>query len=146
MYESWWGIDTLPNVNENEPDYSDYITGRDGVLEYWMSLGAAGFRLDVADELVERADEIIEANRKDMERGRANNMPEGLLDRLMLNVDRIDGIAPTAPTTPAANTTMTTVCATTMRIPWTTIRKLSTSWNMSRSGTTRIGANAMVFR
>ena len=51
VYESWWGIDTLPNVNENEPDYSDYITGRDGVLEYWMSLGAAGFRLDVADEL-----------------------------------------------------------------------------------------------
>ena len=51
VYEAWWGIDTLPNVNENEPDYTDYITGKDGVLEYWMSLGAAGFRLDVADEL-----------------------------------------------------------------------------------------------
>ncbi|MBP0967175.1 MAG: glycoside hydrolase family 13 protein, partial [Oscillospiraceae bacterium] len=51
VYESWWGIDTLPNVNENEPAYTDYICGRDGVLEYWMSLGAAGFRLDVADEL-----------------------------------------------------------------------------------------------
>ncbi len=50
-YESWWGIDTLPNVNENQPEYTDYICGRDGVLEYWMSLGAAGFRLDVADEL-----------------------------------------------------------------------------------------------
>ncbi len=50
-YESWWGIDTLPNVNENQPEYTDYICGRGGVLEYWMSLGAAGFRLDVADEL-----------------------------------------------------------------------------------------------
>ena len=51
VYESWWGIDTLPNVNENEPEYTDYITGKGGVLDYWMSLGAAGFRLDVADEL-----------------------------------------------------------------------------------------------
>lgn len=51
VYEAWWGIDTLPNVNENEPEYTDYICGRGGVLEYWMNLGAAGFRLDVADEL-----------------------------------------------------------------------------------------------
>ena len=50
-YEAWWGIDTLPNVHENEPDYTDYICGRGGVLEYWLSQGAAGFRLDVADEL-----------------------------------------------------------------------------------------------
>lgn len=50
-YESWWGIDTLPNVHENAPDYTDYICGRGGVLEYWLSQGAAGFRLDVADEL-----------------------------------------------------------------------------------------------
>lgn len=50
-YEAWWGIDTLPNVNENEPDYTDYICGKGGVLEYWMSMGAAGYRLDVADEL-----------------------------------------------------------------------------------------------
>ncbi|MCQ2417243.1 MAG: glycoside hydrolase family 13 protein [Oscillospiraceae bacterium] len=50
-YEAWWGIDTLPNVNENEQEYTDYICGRGGVLEYWMQQGAAGFRLDVADEL-----------------------------------------------------------------------------------------------
>lgn len=50
-YESWWGITTLPNVNENHPAYTEYICGKDGVLEYWMELGAAGFRLDVADEL-----------------------------------------------------------------------------------------------
>ncbi len=50
-YESWWGIDTLPNVDENNPSYTKYICGDDGVLDYWMSLGAAGYRLDVADEL-----------------------------------------------------------------------------------------------
>ncbi len=50
-YEAWWGIDTLPNVQENNPEYTKYICGTDGVLEYWLSMGAAGFRLDVADEL-----------------------------------------------------------------------------------------------
>ena len=51
VYEAWWGIDTLPNVNENNESYTDYICGDDGVLHYWLSKGAAGYRLDVADEL-----------------------------------------------------------------------------------------------
>lgn len=51
VYEAWWGIDTLPNVNENNEDYTDYICGDDGVLHYWLSKGASGYRLDVADEL-----------------------------------------------------------------------------------------------
>lgn len=50
-YEAWWGIDTLPNVWENNHDYTEYICGEEGVLQYWLSLGAAGWRLDVADEL-----------------------------------------------------------------------------------------------
>lgn len=50
-YEAWWGIDTLPNVWENNASYTDYICGDSGVLSYWLSLGAAGYRLDVADEL-----------------------------------------------------------------------------------------------
>ncbi len=50
-YEAWWGIDTLPNVRENNKDYTNYICGDGGVLDYWISLGAAGYRLDVADEL-----------------------------------------------------------------------------------------------
>jgi len=53
-YDAWWGIDTLPNVDENDPEYTDYICGIDGVLEYWLNLGAAGFRLDVADELPDK--------------------------------------------------------------------------------------------
>lgn len=54
IYEAWWGIDTLPNVNENNEDYTEFICGEDGVLRYWLGLGAAGFRLDVADELPDR--------------------------------------------------------------------------------------------
>lgn len=51
QYESWWGIDTLPNVNENNENYTRFICGDEGILHYWLSKGAAGFRLDVADEL-----------------------------------------------------------------------------------------------
>ncbi len=47
----------------------------------------------VADALNERADEITEANLIDLENGRNNGLGEGLLDRLMLNGERIKGIA-----------------------------------------------------
>lgn len=50
-YDCWWGFKTLPNVNETNEQYLEFITGKDGVLNYWQSLGASGFRLDVADEL-----------------------------------------------------------------------------------------------
>lgn len=57
VYESWWGITTLPNVNENNPAYTNYICGDGGILQKWIDLGAAGWRLDVADEL---PDEFID--------------------------------------------------------------------------------------
>ena len=51
-YTSWWGIKTLPCVNELQPDYVEFIIeGEDSVVAHWMRLGADGFRLDVADEL-----------------------------------------------------------------------------------------------
>ena len=51
-YNSWWGFDTLPTVNKMDPAFIDYIiTGKDSVVAHWLSLGADGFRLDVADEL-----------------------------------------------------------------------------------------------
>ena len=50
-YRSWWGFDTLPEVNENDPAYRQFICGKGGVIDTWLSLGASGFRLDVADEL-----------------------------------------------------------------------------------------------
>lgn len=57
-YESWWGFENLPNVKETNPQYMEYITGNNGVTDFWQSLGASGFRLDVADEL---PDEFLDA-------------------------------------------------------------------------------------
>lgn len=50
-YASWWGFDTLPEVNQDSEDYIDYITGPNGIVAKWLRLGADGWRLDVADEL-----------------------------------------------------------------------------------------------
>jgi len=50
-YESWWGFETLPNVEETAPGYLEFIAGEGGVAQKWLSLGASGYRLDVADEL-----------------------------------------------------------------------------------------------
>lgn len=50
-YECWWGVLSLPEVYEDDPDFTEFITGENGVIRYWMRKGAAGFRLDVADEL-----------------------------------------------------------------------------------------------
>lgn len=51
-YEAWWGIHTLPAVNEMYPSYVDYIIeGEDSVIRRWLRAGADAWRLDVADEL-----------------------------------------------------------------------------------------------
>ena len=51
-YDSWWGIYSLPAVNENDPGYREFIFGgRDSVVRRWLRAGADGWRLDVADEL-----------------------------------------------------------------------------------------------
>lgn len=47
----------------------------------------------IADALVDNCDKIIEANSVDLANGRANGLNDGLLDRLMLNEDRISGMA-----------------------------------------------------
>ncbi len=61
-YTSWWGIDTLPCVNELNQSYMNYIIhAEDSVICHWLKLGADGFRLDVADEL---PDEFIAAFHK----------------------------------------------------------------------------------
>ncbi|HWQ30775.1 MAG TPA: glycoside hydrolase family 13 protein [Negativicutes bacterium] len=72
-YECWWGVDSLPNVNEMDPGYTDFIiTGQDSVIKHWMELGARGWRLDVADEL---PDEFIRLIRKAMK----DKAPEAVL-------------------------------------------------------------------
>ena len=51
-YNSWWGFKNLPTVNKMDPGFVDYIIDApDSVVAHWLSLGADGFRLDVADEL-----------------------------------------------------------------------------------------------
>ena len=47
----------------------------------------------IAAALIERRDQILAANAEDVARGRAEQMSEGLLDRLALTPDRIRGIA-----------------------------------------------------
>lgn len=47
----------------------------------------------IADALRENCDEILKANAIDLENGRNNGMSEALLDRLMLNEDRVEGMA-----------------------------------------------------
>ncbi len=50
-YGSWWGFPTLPEVEELSPAFMEYINGAEGVVSRWLRAGAAGWRLDVADEL-----------------------------------------------------------------------------------------------
>ncbi len=64
-YRCWWGFETLPEVNENDPSYREFICGKGGVIDFWMELGASGFRLDVADEL---PDDFIEDIRRAVKR------------------------------------------------------------------------------
>lgn len=60
-YHSWWGFYTLPEVNETDPNFNEYINGENGIVRKWMKNGNSGWRLDVADEL---PDEFLENLRK----------------------------------------------------------------------------------
>ncbi len=64
-YSSWWGIASLPETEENDLSFANFITGENGVIKYWLDKGVKGFRLDVADEL-----------------------PDGILDKIRLAVKR----------------------------------------------------------
>lgn len=50
-YSAWWGVPSLPETNENDKAFSEFITGKNGVLRKWLKCGVSGWRLDVADEL-----------------------------------------------------------------------------------------------
>src|SRR3954452_8641173 len=49
--------------------------------------------LAIADALVAAVDDLVTANTEDLDRGRDNGLPEGLLDRLTLDARRIGAIA-----------------------------------------------------
>lgn len=50
-YTSWWGFETLPEIDELSPAFRGYIAGDNGIVRQWLRKGASGWRLDVADEL-----------------------------------------------------------------------------------------------
>ena len=52
-YSRWWGIKTLPQTRE-ESGFFDYIAGKCGIIEKYMSMGLGGIRLDVVDELTNK--------------------------------------------------------------------------------------------
>ena len=47
---------------------------------------------EIAKLLLENSSYIVEENKKDIENAKANNMKESLIDRLMLDENRIEGI------------------------------------------------------
>ena len=52
VYESWWGMTTLPQVNEKSEALREYLlSGENSIVKKWIRLGASGWRLDVVDEL-----------------------------------------------------------------------------------------------
>ena len=46
----------------------------------------------IAKALIDNTEKIVEANAIDLENGKKNGLPDGILDRLMLNADRIKGM------------------------------------------------------
>lgn len=52
VYESWWGMQTLPQLEESSPELREYLlSGKDAIIKKWLRCGASGWRLDVVDEL-----------------------------------------------------------------------------------------------
>ena len=61
-YECWWGNKSLPNVEEMDPAYLDYILrGDNSIVKQWIRKGVKGWRLDVADELPDEFIQILKA-------------------------------------------------------------------------------------
>ena len=50
-YSDWSGVDTLPLLNENSAVENFMFRGPNSVAQYWLSQGAAGWRLDSANSL-----------------------------------------------------------------------------------------------
>ena len=53
-YKCWWNFETLPEVNEENESFINFITGENGVARRWLKAGVRGWRLDVADELPDK--------------------------------------------------------------------------------------------
>ena len=73
-YRCWWGDPSLPEVDERNPSWQRFMLKVDkgtgtlstfgGVLPHWIAQGAAGYRIDVADEIPDDVLERIRASVK----------------------------------------------------------------------------------
>lgn len=51
-YDCWWNLHSLPNVNEMDPDFREYIlNGKNAIIHRWQRCGTSGWRLDAIEEL-----------------------------------------------------------------------------------------------
>ena len=53
-YSAWWGVPSLPETNEDNESFAEFITGENGVIRHWLRAGVSGWRRDVADELPDK--------------------------------------------------------------------------------------------
>ena len=65
-YKCWWNFPDLPEVNEEDPDWQDFVvSGENSVVKTWLRRGASGWRLDVADELPDDVLSLIRRSAKE---------------------------------------------------------------------------------
>lgn len=66
-YRCWWNFKDLPEVNENDPKWQEYIiSGDNSVVKQWLRAGADGWRIDVADELPDEVLSLIRCAAKEV--------------------------------------------------------------------------------
>lgn len=64
-YECWWNFETLPRINAASAQAQKYLCGKDGIVPRWLTAGAAGWRLDVVDEIADcMLDKIVSSAKK----------------------------------------------------------------------------------
>ena len=69
VYESWWGMNTLPQIEEKSEEYRKYVlSGENAVVKKWLRAGASGWRLDVVDELPDFFVKELHENVKSVDR------------------------------------------------------------------------------
>ena len=55
-YQCRYNIDIMPDTDDTNPMYAEFVAGPEGVIRYWTRLGLGGWRLDVCEQL---SDEFI---------------------------------------------------------------------------------------
>lgn len=70
-YESWWGVPILPRLDHSNEACRRFFTGEGGIVEKYVKMGIAGWRLDVADELSDTFLDELRVSAKRESRGSA---------------------------------------------------------------------------